>query len=162
MPHRAFLVQLSLAKIIFTEIQLSDSKKALVIDEDMFFAMRAEATLRKMGYEAKLLGTFQEALAYSRENDLCLTLMSYGKERLRPLELTRELKTLSPNCPILGYISHGEIPMMRPLSKEAGCDLLIANSAFATRLPQMIQKLAPLNGGAPKIAEAEQIGMEGE
>ncbi len=134
----------------------------LVIDEDLFFAMRAEATLRKMGYESKLLGTYQEALAYAGENDLCLTMMSYGKERLQPLELTRELKALSPNCPILGYVSHGEIPVMRPLSKEAGCDLLIANSAFATRLPQMIQKLAPPDGGIPEIAEAEVIGTEGE
>ncbi len=141
---------------------MSDTKKVLVIDDDLFFAMRAEATLRKMGYEAKLLGTYQEALAYAGENDLCLTLLSYGKERLQPLELTRELKALSPECPILGYVSHGEIPTMRPLSKAAGCDLLIANSVFAMRLPQMIQKLAPPDGGVPEIAEAEQIGTEGE
>ena len=141
---------------------MSDSKKVLVIDDDLFFAMRAEATLRKMGYEPKLLGTYPEALAYARENKLCLILMSYRKERLQPLELTRELKAHSPNCPILGYVSHGDIPAMRPLSKAAGCDLLIANSAFAMRLPQMIQKLAPPDGGVPEIGEAELIGTEGE
>ena len=140
---------------------MSVPQKVLVIDNDLFFAVKAEATIKKMGYEAIMADTREKAIEIAKENALCLILLSYGKEFLRPLELTRELKMIAPT-PILGYIAHGKIPEMRPLSKEAGCDLLIANSAFAMRLPQMIQKLAPIGGDVPDFSAALQIGMEGE
>ena len=138
------------------------SVKVLVADDDLFFAVKVESTLAKMGYEPKVVASAEAALEYAGANELALVILNFGRERLEPLKLTAALKKLSGAAPILGFISHGKIPEMRPLSREAGCDLLIANSVVAMRLPQMISKLAPLDGGATDLEAATLEGMEGE
>lgn len=137
-------------------------KRVLVIDDDLFFAVKIESALKKMGYEAKVFGSGELALEYADTTEIALAIINFGREKLSPLSLSSQLKQLPNPAPILGFISHGKIPEMRPLAKAAGCDLLIANSVVALKLPQMISKLAPLDGSAQDIDSAEEMGREGE
>lgn len=134
----------------------------LVIDEDLLFSIRIETTLKKLGYEVTVTGDPEEALAIAERDLLSLTILNYGREGLRPLETTAKLKAVYQPPPILGFLSHKLIPEVRAAAREAGCDLLVANSALVLRLAQLVERLAPLDGSVAQIVEAEELAGEPE
>jgi CheY-like chemotaxis protein len=134
----------------------------LVVDEDLLFSVRVESTLQKRGYEVYVTGNPEEALDIAQENPLSLIIINYGREGLKPMETTTKLKKLYQPAPVLGFLSHKLIPAVREEAREAGCDLLVANSALVLRLPQLVEKLAPLDGSVPQIVEAEEFADQEE
>ena len=136
--------------------------RVLVIDEDLLFSVRIEKTLQKLGYEVYVAGSSEEALDTAEGHSLALTIINYGRENLSPLATTEKLKALPQPAPVLGFVSHKLIPQIRPDAMSAGCDLLVANSALTMRLPQLVEKLAPLDGSAAMIIEAEEFEEEEE
>ena len=134
--------------------------QVLVIDEDLLFSVRIEKTLQKAGYDVHVSGNREEALEIARGHHLALTIINFGRENLAPLETTEKLKGQPNSAPVLGFISHTMIPEVRPKAMEAGCDLLVANSALTLRLRQLVEKLAPLDGSAAQIIEAEEAAGE--
>jgi CheY-like chemotaxis protein len=134
----------------------------LVIDEDLLFSVRVETTLQKRGYEVYVAVDPDDALAIAETNVLNLIIINFGREGLRPLETTTKLKALFQPAPILGFLSHKLIPSIREQARDAGCDLLVANSALVLRLSQLVEKLAPIDGSVSQIVEAEEIAEEAE
>ena len=136
--------------------------RVMVIDEDLLFSIRIETTLKKLGYEVYVTKNPEEALSIAQEDRLSLTILNYGREALNPLDTTAKLKALLQPAPILGFLSHKLIPDIRVAAREAGCDLLVANSALVMRLPQLVARLAPLDGSVAQIVEAEELAEEPE
>ncbi len=91
---------------------------------------------------------------------MSLTIINFGREGLLPIETTARLKAVYQPAPILGFVSHKLIPGLRDASREAGCDLLVANSALVLRLAQLVAHLAPLDGSVAQIVEAEEFADE--
>ena len=136
--------------------------RVLVIDEDLLFSIRIENTLKRSGYEVVVTGNSEEAIAIAGENRLSLTIINFGRDGLRPLETTQRLKSTFQPAPVLGFLSHKLIPEVRDAAREAGCDLLVANSALVLRLTQLVGRLAPLDGSVAQIMEAEELAGESE
>jgi len=136
--------------------------RILVIDEDLLFSVRVETTLQKSGYDVYVTSSPEEALEVARENPLSLVIFNYGREALKPMETTTRLKALYQPAPVLGFLSHKLIPGVREAAREAGCDLLVANSALVLRLAKLVEKLAPLDGSVSQIVEAEEFADEEE
>lgn len=134
--------------------------QVLVMDEDLLFSVRIEKTLQTAGYEVHVTGNREEALEIAGGHHLALTIINFGRENLSPLETTSKLKAMPNSAPVLGFLSHKLIPQVRAQAMEAGCDLLVANSALVMRLPQLVEKLAPLDGSAAQIIEAEEAAGE--
>ena len=132
----------------------------LVIDEDLLFSTRVESTLRKLGYDVLVTGNPEEAIAIAEASTLGLTIINFGREGLRPLETVAKLKGMFQPAPVLGFLSHKLMPSVRDTAREAGCDLLVANSALVLRLAQLVQRLAPLDGSVAQIVEAEELAEE--
>ena len=63
----------------------------------------------------------------------------------------------SPQTPVVGFLSHTFIPQVRAEAKAAGFDLLVPNSSIAMRLPQLMARLAPLDGSASDMKTAQEI-----
>jgi len=136
--------------------------RVLVIDEDLLFSTRVESTLGKLGYEVFVTNDPEEAVEIAESSRLALTIVNFGREGLEPLKTVAKLKLVFQPSPILGFLSHKLIPDVRDEAREAGCDLLVANSALVMRLPQLMQRLAPLDGSVPQIVEAEELAGETE
>lgn len=134
----------------------------LVIDEDLLFSTRVESTLGKLGYDVLVTGNPDEAIEIAEENALSLTIINFGRDGLRPIETVARLKSAYQPAPVLGFLSHKLIPGMKDAAREAGCDLLVANSALVLRLAQLVHRLAPLDGSVAQIVEAEEIAEAAE
>jgi CheY-like chemotaxis protein len=134
----------------------------LVIDEDLLFSIRVETTLRKLGYDVLVTASPEEAITIAEGERLDLTIINFGRENLHPLETVARIKAARQPAPVMGFLSHKLIPGMRDAAREAGCDLLVANSALVLRLAQLVQRLAPLDGSVAQIVEAEELAEEAE
>ena len=113
----------------------------LVIEDDLFFSVRIETVLQKMGYAVSVIGDHVQALEYARQHKPALVIINFGSDRLAPADTTRHLKELSEPPRVMGFVPHVWMPQVRPNAMAAGCDLLVANSALVMRLPQLVEKL---------------------
>lgn len=134
----------------------------LVIDEDLLFSIRVETTLRKLGYDVLVTASPEEAISIAEGERLDLTIINFGRENLQPLDTVAKIKEARQPAPVMGFLSHKLIPGVREAAREAGCDLLVANSALVLRLAQLVQRLAPLDGSVAQIVEAEELAEEAE
>jgi len=132
----------------------------LVIEDDLFFGVRIEKTLQRLGYGVRMAKSRDEALALAEAHRPALVIVNFGREPLDPPEVVRRIKALPHAPPVLGFISHKWMPQVRPNAMAAGCDLLVANSALSMRLPQLVAKLAPQDGSAVSVSEAAQMAEE--
>ena len=128
----------------------------LVIDDGLFFSVRIETTLKKLGYAVQVAYDSATAIAMTEHSHHVLAIVNFGSDGLGPADVVRRLKTLPDPPAVLGFVSHTWIPRIQPGAMEAGCDLLVANSALTMRLPQLVAKLAPLDGSTRVVpTEAE-------
>ena len=134
----------------------------LIVNDDLFFTARIESTLRKLGYQVEIAGNLPTTLTMVQQFAPILTIVNFGSERVQPYAVVRQLKAQPNPAPILGFLSHVKIPAVRQEVREAGCDLLVANSALSLRLPQLVAKLAPLDGTSANLPAASQIADEPE
>ncbi len=113
----------------------------LVVEDDLFFSVRIESVLKKLGYAVAVIGEKEKALEYARQHKLALAIVNFGSDRVAPADVTRHLKELPDAPPVMGFCPHVWMPQVRPNALAAGCDLLVANSALTMRLPQLVAKL---------------------
>ena len=132
------------------------------MDDDLFFSVRMEKTLNKLGYGADVAANEEAAIARSAECDYALAIVNFGSDHLAAARLVERLKAGASPPTVLGFISHTWIPQVRPNAMAAGCDLLVANSAIVSKLPQLVAKLAPLDGAGIDTKDAGRLAAEDE
>ena len=113
----------------------------LVVEDDLFFSVRIESVLKKLGYAVHVIGDKEKALEHARQHAPALVIVNFGSDRVSPADVTRHIKELPHPPPVLGFCPHVWMPQIRPNATAAGCDLLVANSALTMRLPQFVEKL---------------------
>ena len=123
------------------EKQSEKKLDALVIEDDLFFSVRIETVLQKMGYAVTVISDHTKALETAAQKNPVLVIINFGSDRLSPADTVRQLKTLPDPPAIMGFVPHVWMPQVRPAAMAAGCDLLVANSALVMRLPQLVAKL---------------------
>jgi CheY-like chemotaxis protein len=124
---------------------VSAAPEALVVEDDLFFAVRIETTLKKLGYAVHVVGSEEEAVAQAEASPPALVIVNFGSRTFAPGDVVKRLKALPKAAPVLGFVSHVWIPQVRPNALAAGVDLLVANSALSMRLPQLVADLARKN-----------------
>jgi CheY-like chemotaxis protein len=124
-----------------TDQTVLGSPDALIVENDLFFAVRLESALKRLGYTVRTAGTIEEAHKAIARQTPQLAVISFGREALQPLALTRLLKALPDAPSVIGYISHVILAEHRAEAKAAGCELLVPNSSISTRLPELVARL---------------------
>jgi CheY-like chemotaxis protein len=142
--------------------QTATGAAVLVVNDDLFFTARIESTLRRLGYQVAVARSLEDAVASAEARPPALAIVNFGSERINPPEVVRHLKALPHPAPVLGFVSHTWIPQVRPNALAVGCDLLVANSAIHRRLPQLVVRLAPLDGSAARVQEAASLAEDEE
>jgi CheY-like chemotaxis protein len=141
--------------------QTASEAEILIVNDDLFFTARIESTLRRLGYRIAVARSLGDAVASAEAHPPALAIVNFGSERINPPEVVRHLKALPHPAPVLGFVSHTWIPQVRPNAMAVGCDLLVANSAIHRRLPQIVARLAPLDGAAASVQEAARLAEDG-
>ncbi|SRR5258706_7083972 len=115
-------------------------KKILAVLDDLFFTVKINETAKRAGLPIEFLKSETDALEKAKAKPL-LIILDLNCGALDPLKLIEKLKanTETKGINVLGYVSHvqGEL---KQKAQEAGCDMVLARSAFSQNLPQILKR----------------------
>lgn len=118
------------------------SKKILVVVDDLMFGVKIDAAARQAALQVEYAKTPEAALNAAREKP-ALVILDLNHAKLDPISLIETLKKdeESYKVPVLGFISHVDAER-KQAANDAGCDTVVARSAFSVNLPQILKRHA--------------------
>lgn len=117
-------------------------KKILAVLDDLFFMVKINESAKRAGLAVEFVKSEKDALdkAATAPALIILDLNFAGVDRLK---LIRELKShaVTEKIGLLGYLSHLQAELKQQ-AQEAGCDAVLAKSAFSQNLLQILKRHA--------------------
>ncbi len=115
-------------------------KKVLAVVSDLFFSVKLTDAAKRSGLSLEFVKEPKEVLDKAQEKP-SLIIFDLNLESAQPLKLIAKLKGKSETkgISLIGYLSHiqGELKQQ---AQEAGCDMVLARSAFSQNLPQIFKR----------------------
>jgi CheY-like chemotaxis protein len=121
---------------------------AVVLDDNLMFAMMLEPQLRKLGHRVQTLGggpNLAHRLAAAQPDLILVNLTSTQINGPEIIHALRALPDLA-KAGIIGYAGHEESSYFHA-ALDAGADMVMPNSAIKGHLPKVLAKLAKLKAG---------------
>ena len=118
------------------------TKSVLAVLEDLFFTVKINEAAKRAGLSVTFVKSQRDALDLAAGHP-ALIILDLNFTSIDPLELIRKLKA-DPDLQkisLLGYVSHvqGEL---KQEAQEAGCDMVLARSAFSQNLLPIMKRHA--------------------
>ena len=121
-------------------MQKQEPKRILAVVEDLFFSVKLTDAAKRAGLALEFVKDSKPVLEKALEKP-SLIILDLNFEAARPLSLIAKLKgnPATKGISLLGYVSHvqGEL---KQKAHEAGCDMVLARSAFSQNLPQIFRR----------------------
>lgn len=115
-------------------------KKVLAVVSDLFFSVKITDAAKRAGMAVELVKDPEELLVKARSKPSVI-IFDLNFEDAQPLALIGKLKSNAEykGVSLIGYLSHvqGEL---KQAAQEAGCDMVMARSAFSQNLPQILKR----------------------
>jgi PleD family two-component response regulator len=123
-------------------MQKQSNKKILGVLTDLFFGAKITEAAKRTGMAVEFVTDEKDVLEKAKSKP-ALIILDLNFEAVQPLKLIGKLKS-SPELKqisLIGYLSHvqGEL---KQKAHEAGCDMVMARSAFSQNLPQILKRHA--------------------
>lgn len=114
------------------------SKKIVGVVEDLFFGVKITDAAKRAGLPIVYAKTEEAVLAQSA--DASLVIIDLNHASLPPIPIIQKLKA-STSARLLGYVSHVQTEV-KQRALEAGCDTVLAKSAFSSSVGEIIKQHA--------------------
>ncbi|HUA60542.1 MAG TPA: response regulator [Verrucomicrobiae bacterium] len=122
-----------------------EPKRVLAVVSDLFFSVKLTDAAKRNGLALEFIKEPREVLDKAAESKPSLIVLDLNFEDAEPLKLIERLKSQSETkgISLIGYLSHvqGELKVQ---AQDAGCDMVMARSAFSQNLPQIFKRHAGL------------------
>ena len=119
-----------------------ESRSVLAVVNDLFFSVQITEAAKRAGVAIQYATKEQDVLEKASANP-SLIIFDLNFEAVDPLKLIGELKSSSDTkgISLIGYLSHvqGELKLQ---AQEAGCDMVMARSAFSQNMSQIFKRHA--------------------
>jgi len=119
---------------------LQPPKKILAVVNDLFFTVKITEAAKRAGMAVELVKNPHDVLAKAKSKPSVI-IFDLNFEDAQPLELISKLKSSADykGVSLIGYLSHvqGEL---KQAAQGAGCDMVMARSAFSQNLPQILKR----------------------
>ena len=126
----------------------------LAVVDDLLFLSKIQETARQLGVEVKAAqpADLPEAAAATAPNAF---LVDLNHRSGKALEVLRVLKSdvKTKDIAVIGFVSHVQNELIAA-ARDAGCNLVLARSAFASQLPSLLRQFS--QGDAADPARARQ------
>jgi PleD family two-component response regulator len=126
-------------------MQNQESKRVLAVVSDLFFSVKLTDAAKRNGLAIEFIKESKQVLHRAQEEHPSLIVFDLNFEDAQPLALISKLKSKSETkgISLIGYLSHvqGELKLQ---AQEAGCDMVMARSAFSQNLPLIFKRHAGL------------------
>jgi CheY-like chemotaxis protein len=113
------------------------TRRVLAAVEDLLFRSKISETAEQLGIEAKFPRNRRKLLEALRESPPDLLVLDLNSARFEPLDLLRTVRSDEVGIPTVGFLSHVQRDLA-VAAKEAGCDRVMARSAFTKDLPKIL------------------------
>jgi PleD family two-component response regulator len=120
------------------------SNRILAVLEDLFFTVKINESAKRAGLPIEFLKSEQDVLTRCLDPNAArpaLIIIDVNFSGIDPLNLIAKLKAAdeTKGINLIGYLSHvqGEL---KQAAQEAGCDMVMARSAFSQNLPQILKR----------------------
>ena len=126
------------------------ARKVLAAVEDLLFRSKISETASTLGIEASFPRNPRKLLEALRESPPDLLVLDLNSARFEPLTILRTVKSeeATEDVSTGGFLSHVQKDLA-VAAREAGCDRVVARSAFTRDLPRI------LAGGEPESSVDE-------
>ncbi len=107
--------------------------------EDLLFRSKISETADQLGVEATFPRSPGKLVEHAASSPPNLFVLDLNSARFEPLALLETLKSddALKNVPVVGFLSHVQVDLARA-AREAGCDRVMARSAFTKDLPKIL------------------------
>ena len=129
------------------------TRTVLAAVEDLLFRSKISETASQLGIEASFPRSPGKLLDAVRESPPELLVLDLNSARFEPLALLRSVKSedATREVPTVGFLSHVQRDLA-VAAREAGCDRIVARSAFTRDLPKI------LAGSTPDTIDESGVG----
>lgn len=121
-------------------MQTHAPKRVLAVVSDLFFSVKLSEAAKRCGLSLEFVKDPEELLEKAKEKPT-LIVFDLNFDDVHPLQLITKLKghATTKGISLLGYLSHvqGEL---KQSAQEAGCDMVLARSAFSQNLTQIFKR----------------------
>jgi PleD family two-component response regulator len=126
-------------------MQKQEPKRVLAVVSDLFFSVKLTDAAKRNGLAIEFIKESQRLLDKASDEHPSLIVFDLNFEDAQPLDLISKLKSKAETkgISLIGYLSHvqGELKLQ---AQEAGCDMVMARSAFSQNLPLIFKRHAGL------------------
>jgi CheY-like chemotaxis protein len=114
----------------------------LLVADDLMFPSRIREGLRPLGYTLQVASTEESARQQAEKAELIAVLVNLNARRYDPATVIRQFKTeaKTAHIPLLAFAGHVEREKHQT-AREAGADMIAANSSVAMHLAPLLQRL---------------------
>jgi CheY-like chemotaxis protein len=113
------------------------TRRVLAAVEDLLFRSKISETAEQLGIEARFPRSPKKLLEALRESPPDLLVLDLNSARFEPLDILRTVKSDEVGIPTVGFLSHVQRDLA-VAAREAGCDHVMARSAFTRDLPRIL------------------------
>jgi CheY-like chemotaxis protein len=114
--------------------------RIVAVVNDLFFVAKIRETAERAGAAVEF-ATSEQALWARSDDKPALVIVDLNLTAIQPLSLIAKIKNdpAWKQTSVLGFVSHVQSDLIQK-AQEAGCDRVVARSAFARELPQILGK----------------------
>jgi len=118
------------------------NQKILAVLDDLFFTVKIDEAAKRAGVPVEFVKSAKDALDQARAHPPVI-ILDLNCASLDPLKLIEDLKsnTALKGIRLIGYVSHVQAELIQK-AREAGCDMVLARSAFSKDLPRILKRHA--------------------
>ena len=123
------------------------TRRVLAAVEDLLFKSKISETASQLGIEAAFPRSPRKLVEALRESPPDLLVLDLNSARFEPLDLLRTICSddATREVPTIGFLSHVQKDLA-VAAREAGCDRVVARSAFTRDLPKILAGGAGVTG----------------
>jgi CheY-like chemotaxis protein len=120
------------------------TRRILAAVEDLLFKSKISETASQLGIEATFPRNPRRLLEAMHESPPDLLVLDLNSARFEPLALLEDVRSdgATRDVPTVGFLSHVQKDLA-VAAREAGCDRVVARSAFTKDLPQILAGRTP-------------------
>ena len=121
-------------------MQKQENKTVLAVVNDLFFSVKISDAAKRVGMPVEFVKDEKEVMAKAKSRPT-LIILDLNFDHVQPLKLISKLKG-GPDfkgISVIGYLSHVQADL-KLKAQEAGCDMVMARSAFSQNLPQILKR----------------------
>jgi CheY-like chemotaxis protein len=114
----------------------------LLVVDDLFFLARIQQTARQLGVEVQPVAPAQlkEELTGQAASAIFLDLNHCSGAAIQTIQTLKQDPSTSA-APVIAFLSHVQGDLARA-ARAAGCDVVLARSAFSKQLPELLRRYA--------------------